>query len=136
MNSGFDRLSRDVLIASAALGILGVVIWRTTAGMILCALSTLLVVLILYRTLSKNVERRQDELIGYERIASAVSGFFSGLYSRLFKRGGAGAGGQSRDPAYKYFKCPKCKREYRAPKGKGRIRVTCRECGERFEKKV
>lgn len=43
---------------------------------------------------------------------------------------------QKNDPDYLYFKCPKCKQEMRAPKGKGKIRVTCKNCGETFEKKT
>ena len=37
---------------------------------------------------------------------------------------------------YKYFKCPTCKQVLRAPKGRGRIRVTCSRCHHIFEKKV
>ncbi|MBQ4429118.1 MAG: hypothetical protein II871_05040 [Clostridia bacterium] len=136
---GFDRLSRDALIASTILSCVGVILWRSVLGMVFCAVATLLMALILVRTLSPNIERRQDELIGYESFAGAVSGFFIGIYNKLFKKNAAYTGGgtkQAKDPSYKYFKCPKCGREYRAPKGKGKIRVTCRECGEQFEKKI
>lgn len=33
---------------------------------------------------------------------------------------------------YKYIKCPNCKLEMKVPKGKGKIRVTCKSCGEKF----
>lgn len=136
---GFDRLSRDALIASTVLNCVGVILWRSVLGMILSAIATLLIALILFRTLSPNIERRQDELIGYENIIGAVSGFFAGLYNKLFKKNsstGGSAQKRIKDPAYKYFKCPNCGKEYRAPKGKGRVRVTCKECGEQFEKKI
>ncbi len=136
---GFDRLSRDALIASAAFSLLGVLLWRGTAGMILCAVSTLLMGLILFRTLSADTRRRQDELIGYEAIVNSIKGFFSRIFGGFSKKGAgadASGAGQAKDPAYKYFKCPDCGREYRAPRGKGKIRVTCRQCGKQFEKKV
>ena len=37
---------------------------------------------------------------------------------------------------YKYFKCPSCGQVLRAPKGRGRIRVTCSRCHDVFERKV
>ncbi|MCD8001749.1 MAG: hypothetical protein LUE95_04085, partial [Oscillospiraceae bacterium] len=41
---------------------------------------------------------------------------------------------QRRD--YVFFRCPSCKAMLRVPRGKGRIRVTCRKCGNAFEKKT
>lgn len=35
---------------------------------------------------------------------------------------------------YIFFDCPKCHRKYRAPKGRGHIRVTCSNCGMVFDK--
>ena len=37
---------------------------------------------------------------------------------------------------YKYFTCPSCHQKLRAPRGKGRIEVTCRKCNHVFIKKV
>lgn len=136
---GFDRLSRDALIASTILSCVGVIMWRSVLGMVFCAVATLMMALILFRTLSPNTERRQDELIGYENTVGAVTGLFGGPFRNLFKKSaslGAQPERRAKDPAYKYFKCPNCGKEYRAPKGKGNIRVTCRECGEQFEKKI
>ncbi|TIH60776.1 hypothetical protein EWQ15_31035, partial [Klebsiella pneumoniae] len=33
---------------------------------------------------------------------------------------------------YKYITCPNCKFEMKVPKGKGKIRVTCKSCGNKF----
>lgn len=30
--------------------------------------------------------------------------------------------------------CPKCGKHYKVPKGKGKLRVTCKDCGAQFEK--
>ena len=37
---------------------------------------------------------------------------------------------------YKFFKCPSCKATVRVPKGKGKIKITCPKCGEKFIKKT
>ena len=37
---------------------------------------------------------------------------------------------------HKFYRCPKCKQHLRVPKGKGKICITCRNCGEHFEKKT
>lgn len=37
---------------------------------------------------------------------------------------------------YRYFHCPECKQEIRAPKGKGKIKITCSKCQHQFVKKV
>ena len=34
---------------------------------------------------------------------------------------------------YKYLICPQCAQRLRVPRGKGRIRVTCINCGNVFE---
>ena len=136
---GFDRLSRDALIASTALSCIGVIIWHSFLGRGFCMVSVLLMALILFRTLSMRSERRRAELIAYENLVFVIRDFFSGIYYRIFNmRSNASAGRikRQRDGAYRYFKCPNCKKEYRAPKGKGLIRVTCKECGAQFEKKV
>lgn len=37
---------------------------------------------------------------------------------------------------YKYFRCPNCKQQLRAPRKRGKIVVTCSKCKHRFDKKT
>jgi hypothetical protein len=37
---------------------------------------------------------------------------------------------------YKFFSCPSCGNQLRVPRGKGKIKITCPKCGERFERKT
>lgn len=37
---------------------------------------------------------------------------------------------------HKFYRCPRCKTVLRVPKGKGKISITCRSCGERFIRKT
>jgi hypothetical protein len=79
----------------------------------------------LFRTFSRNVAKRQAENTRF-------------LYFRQkIRRKTESAKQQWRDrKTYRYFNCPKCKQRMRAPRHKGKIRVTCRNCGNIFETKT
>lgn len=38
--------------------------------------------------------------------------------------------------SHKFYRCPKCKQHLRVPKGKGKICITCRNCGALFARKT
>lgn len=40
------------------------------------------------------------------------------------------------DKEHKVYKCPKCKQVLRVPRGKGKILITCQNCGHKFQKKT
>lgn len=40
------------------------------------------------------------------------------------------------DPEHKVYKCPNCKQALRVPRGKGKILITCSQCGHQFTKKT
>jgi hypothetical protein len=40
------------------------------------------------------------------------------------------------DSTHRIFKCPQCKQALRVPRGKGKILITCQNCGHKFEKKT
>ncbi len=40
------------------------------------------------------------------------------------------------DGTHRIFKCPKCKQPLRVPRGKGKILITCQNCGHKFQKKT
>ena len=75
------------------------------------------------RALSPNLGRRQQE---NQRFLRMTRGFRLGQSWRVKRE-------QRRQ--YKIFKCPSCGVKLRVPRGKGRIKVTCRQCGASFEEK-
>ena len=83
----------------------------------------LLLAAALFRLLSRNIERRQQENARFMRAAGP---FLSWLHLRRTIR---------RDKEHVYFKCPSCGQQLRVPRGKGKITVTCRSCGASFEEK-
>ena len=76
----------------------------------------------LFRMFSRNPARRRAENAAFLRLAGPVIRWFK--LRRCARR----------DRDYCYFTCPHCKQMLRAPKGKGKIHVTCRTCGTVFEK--
>ena len=44
--------------------------------------------------------------------------------------------GQCYDIRYKIYKCPKCRQKLRVPRGKGKIRISCRRCQYEFIRKT
>lgn len=126
---GFDNLSRDMLVLGVLLEIIALGFYGKFAGLILCVLSTLMTALILYRILSTNINKRNAELRGYEIIRGSVKAFFQKIFN-------TGKNDIKKHSSYRYFRCPKCKQKLRAPRHKGKIRVTCSSCGTQFEKRT
>jgi len=84
-------------------------------------LSLVLLVLGALRTFSRNHEKRRAENAKFMALASPFLQWFK--YRRTIRK----------DKEHRYFKCPNCGQQLRAPRGKGRIHVTCRSCGVSFE---
>lgn len=121
--NGFDQLNIVLFVAA-------VVCWigyrwvpvRMVAYLLryVCLLAAAFCVV---RAFSGNVARRQME---NQRFLALFRGRHSGCGWRAKME-------QRRE--YKIFKCPSCGVKLRVPRGKGKIKVTCRQCGATFEEK-
>ncbi len=87
------------------------------------ALALILIILSLYRSLSRNLARRRAENTRFLQIVRPVARRWSAFRAR------------AHDREHRYFKCPNCGQQMRVPRGKGRITVHCRSCGAVFEEK-
>ncbi len=76
---------------------------------------------IYFRMLSRNVYKRQEENSRYLRAKYKVQSKLRLVKERWKQR---------RD--YKFFVCPACHTTLRVPKGRGKIRIVCRKCGNSF----
>ena len=79
----------------------------------------------LFRMLSKNRAARQRELFAFLKVWGPVENWFKFQATRWKQR-----------KIYKYFRCPRCKQRLRAPRGRGKIQVTCQKCGNVFVTKA
>ena len=77
-----------------------------------------------WRMLSKNVYKRRAENDRYLATTEGIRSFFRGRAMRFSQR-----------KHYRFFKCPGCEAMLRVPRGKGKIQITCRKCGNRFSAK-
>lgn len=119
--NGADQFSR--FLSFAALGVIVVNLFVRSA--VLSALCLALLIWSYFRVFSRNIPRRRAENERYLALRYRVTGYFSGLTDRWKQR---------RD--FAFFRCPGCKAMLRVPRGKGKIRVTCRKCGNAFERKT
>lgn len=116
---GGDQLSIYLLVLSMVLTLIGKFVG-------IAALSTVGYIPLLaagYRTLSKDIRKRSKENYKFTI-------FISPIYSRLKKVQSRIKGSKT----HKYYKCSKCKTMLRVPKGKGKIKITCPKCKDKFIK--
>jgi hypothetical protein len=79
----------------------------------------------LFRVFSKNVDKRRAECYRFQSLWSSARTAFAGWRSRR---------AEAKD--YKFFACPACKCRLRVPRDKGKIKITCTKCGQRFDGKT
>jgi len=121
---GMDEFSRFLLIAVLVLIVLS---WMTTgllrsiigiaelAGLVYCYI----------RVLSRDIYKRQKENAWYLQKKMAVKRWLVSLKDRWQQR-----------KEYRFFRCPSCHALLRVPRKKGKLLLTCRKCGNRFERKT
>ena len=105
-------LRRDAVSASTVFRILYYIVY---------GLGILLAVLWIWRVLSRNVSKRQAENTRFEYRIQKIRRKTTSWKQRWSDR-----------KEYKYFRCPQCKQMIRAPRHKGKIRVTCSKCQHVF----
>jgi len=125
---GLDNLSFALTATALALGLLSYL----PHLYVLRYAQYLLFAVIVWRTLSRNTERRYR-----------ANMTFLSLWGRVrmwFQRGGYGRKRFSRSAkessAHKLYSCPHCAKTLRVPRGKGDVMITCPVCQERFRAKT
>ena len=114
---GQDELGKFIL--SLALILLIINLFVKTAA--LSAAALVLIIYSYYRIFSRDVRARYAE---NEKFLTSLDPLRRKFFSSKNK--------YDNRKVYKYIKCPKCKFEMKVPKNKGKIRVTCKKCGEKF----
>ena len=119
--NGNDRLNLFLLVIGVLFIILGIV-FKNTAGIFFNSLTLVIIVLVYFRMLSKNLNRRIAENAKYMDIKNMLISKIRLLHEKWTQRN-----------EYKFFRCPSCRTVLRVPRGRGKIMIVCKKCGTRFE---
>ena len=125
---GVDQFSRFLSIAACVLLIASIplcFVWEGHLSDVVNVLGIAALIWCYVRTFSRNYTARQKENLRYLAVQNRITGWFRLQRDKHRYRN-----------EYKFYTCPGCKSVVRVPKGKGRLRITCRRCGYSFEKKT
>lgn len=118
---GSDGLNRFLTIIALAIYILAII----TKWPWIALLAMLLLILVIFRMLSKNIQKRSLEYQRFRKIKAKLIKPFSNLKIRYQQR-----------HTHKFYRCPKCHQSLRVPKGLGELSISCPKCKTTFSKKT
>lgn len=121
---GTDQLNLFLLVVFFLIWLAEVFVRNQIAAAVLSWISLLLAAAMIFRIMSRNYSRRRAENDAFLKVFGPVIHWFKR------KRN------QARDKDHVYFKCPTCSQTLRVPRGKGKISITCRNCGTVFQEKT
>lgn len=116
---GVDQLSIALLAISVILTIVGIF----PRSHVLSTLALVPLLICYLRTFSRSINKRYAE-------NQKFLAFWNPIRYRFTKKVE-----RSKDKTHRYYKCPKCGKTVRVPKGKGKICITCPICKEEFIRK-
>jgi len=110
---GTDKLNMVILCTGLGASLLSAIVRIPPLNLIFWAMSYVLMIWAIFRSLSRNTYKRYQE-----------NRKFMQIFDRL------------KDRQHRYYSCPKCRQTVRVPRGKGKIAITCPRCRERFVRKT
>ena len=118
---GADQLGMTMLWTALILSIVG----SFSRVGLLTLMADALLLLMFWRMLSKDRLKRQHENQTYLQKTYGARKAVTEWVNRM-KNG----------KKYRYFTCPQCKTRLRVPRGVGNVTITCKSCGNKFDKKA
>lgn len=115
---GIDELYKFLLLICFVLLVINTFI----SNNVIRLFEVLLIVIIFYRYMSKNIKLRKKENDKYLEIKNKIIKLFDYNKKKYKDRN-----------THMYKKCPKCKQKIRLPLKKGKHTVKCPNCGNRFD---
>ena len=118
---GADQLSYAMVILALVMTVVGAL---SGLGLLTLMADAMLIVMFV-RMLSKDRYRRAHENQVYLEKTQNVRRAVTEWMNRV-----------KNSKKYRYFTCPKCKSRLRVPRGVGSVTITCKSCGNKFDKKA
>ena len=115
---GIDELYKFLLLICFVLLVINTFIGNNVIRLF----EVLLIVIIFYRYMSKNIKLRKKENDKYLEIKNKIIKLFDYNKKKYKDRN-----------THMYKKCPKCKQKIRLPLKKGKHTVKCHNCGNKFD---
>ena len=123
--NGPDHLNRFLSVVFLILSVCSMFVRNTRIASALYGLSLGLFFYVMFRMLSRNIYRRQQENGAYLRERYKITSWWNGLRDRWAQR-----------KDYRFYKCPSCRTRLRVPRGKGKLNIVCRKCGTSFQRRT
>lgn len=132
---GFDQLGQALSVGVVVVWIFSIIfgflanvlgLWAAWVSTILNWLGLILIVLMLFRVLSRNKDARRAENEAFLRHRGKRA-----ERKRASEKDISSKKKQAGDAGYKYLSCSFCGQQMRVPAGKGKIAVKCPSCGEK-----
>ncbi len=121
---GLDQLSIAMAALSCFLSLFLPRYHRNGFFTLVSLFCALLLLLALWRTLSRDTSRRWAENEKFLRHWNPIQQKITSGWNRL------------RDRDHRYFRCPGCGQTLRVPKGRGTVRITCPRCRQEIIRKT
>ena len=119
--AGVDKLSYALIIIGVIISLMGILI----DSFVFTVLYYILLGLVLYRVLSKDIQKRHQENMMFQGLWGQVLGKINGKKKEMEMK-----------KIYCLFQCPRCSQKLRMPKNKGVVVVTCSRCKCEFQQKT
>ena len=126
--NGQDQLGRFVLLVGMAFLLISIftsALWNGILSGILWGIALICLIYSYWRMFSKRIYKRREENNRYLNKKTKIAGWFRSQKMRFLQR-----------KEYKFFRCPGCRVTLRVPRRKGKVQITCRKCGYKFQGKT
>lgn len=139
---GFDQLGQAMSVSVVVMWIFSILcgvlanmlrlVWIAWLSTILNWVGLILLVLMLFRMLSRNADARRRENEAFLRRRTRRAERKRASAKDISSKGkGKTKDKANADAGYKYLSCSFCGQQMRVPAGKGKIAVKCPSCGEK-----